>query len=870
MHQPLHIPPLKKKKLGKMYWFQYIFTWFFLVGTLIVSVFLAWALTLQIPDFELLDTRFRSQSTKIYDHTGQHVLYDVYGDIQRTIVPLDKINTNIQQATIAIEDAEFYQHSGIKPRAILRAVYVNFTSGGYAQGGSTITQQVVKNALLSQEKTVTRKVKEWILAIKLERVKSKNEILELYLNDAPYGGNIVGVEEASMGYFGKHASAVDLAEAAYLAALPQSPTRLRPHGGDIAALTARKNLVLKRMRELGMITADQEKQARSEVVKFEVPQDLGGSLQAPHFVMEVKQRLEDEYGEEYVKNGGLKVITTLDLDLQHIAEDTIAKHRDTLQSNFNADNSALVSLDPKTGQVLALVGSRDYRQKGYGMFNVINDGRRQPGSSFKPIIYSEAFREGYLPSTVVFDAQTSFDTRCDIDATKIPDSNTDCYRPKNYDGTYHGPISLRNALAQSLNVPAVKMLYLVGIKRSLALAKDLGITTLDNADRFGLSLVLGAGEVSPLEMAQAYGAFAHDGVLQPAQMIERVEDKDGKVIKEYSSEPREVLPPQVTRLLSDVLSDNVARTPAYGVDSALHFPDRQVAVKTGTTNDSKDYWVIGYTPSIVAAVWAGNHDNTPMVKKAAGFAVAPIWRDYLDAVFKEFPDRFPKDERFVPPDPIPQNTKPALRGIWMSTTPYDIDIRTGGIADASVPQQFREQKLIPNVAEAHDILHFVDKDDPTGPVPTNPAKDEQYVRWEFSAQKWLKENGIPGSALITVANSTMRDQTGPSVEIVIDENTVTNHVVNLIDKYRIQTKVTSVKTIERVDFFLDGQFLGSVRQLPYEFAFLPSEHQLSAGIHTVRVVAVDSDGISGETSMEENFVDTNAVTATTTSQNTTL
>ncbi|HXK37770.1 MAG TPA: PBP1A family penicillin-binding protein [Candidatus Paceibacterota bacterium] len=805
-----------------------------------------------------MDTRFRSQSTKIYDHTGQYVLYDVYGDIQRTIVPLDKINTNIQQATIAIEDAEFYQHSGIKPRAILRAVYANFTSGGYAQGGSTITQQVVKNALLSQEKTITRKVKEWILAIKLERVKSKNEILELYLNDAPYGGNIVGVEEASMGYFGKHASAVDLAEAAYLAALPQSPTRLRPHGGDVAALNARKNLVLKRMKELGMITADQEKQARGEVVRFDTPQDFGGSLEAPHFVMEVKQRLEDEYGEEYVKNGGLKVITTLDLDLQRIAEDTIAKHRNTLQSNFNADNSALVSLDPKTGQVLALVGSRDYREKGYGMFNVVNDGRRQPGSSFKPIIYSEAFREGYLPSTVVFDAQTSFDTRCDIDATKIPENNTECYRPKNYDGTYHGPISLRNALAQSLNVPAVKMLYLVGIKKSLALAKDLGITTLDHADRFGLSLVLGAGEVSPLEMAQAYGAFAHEGVLQPAQMIERVEDKDGKIIKEYTSEPREVLPPQVTRLLSDVLSDNVARTPAYGVDSALHFSDRQVAVKTGTTNDSRDYWVIGYTPSVVAVVWAGNHDNTPMVKKAAGFAVAPIWRDYLDEVFKKFPERFPKDERFVPPDPIAPNTKPALRGVWMSTTPYDIDTRTGVIADASVPVQFREQKLIPNVGEAHDILFFVNKDDPTGPVPSNPGNDEQFARWEFSAQKWLKENGIPGSALITVANSTMREQTGPSVEIIIDEANA-DKVVSLLDKYKVQTKVTSVKTVERVDFFLDGQFLGSVRQPPYEFAFSPAEHQLSAGIHTIRVVAVDADGISGETSMEENFIDQTAL-----------
>ncbi len=850
----LHLKPKLNKKSNRWYWFQYLFTWIFLIGTLLTSVFLVWALTIRIPDFQLLDSRFRAQSTKIYDRTGKVVLYDVYGDVQRTIIPLDKIDKKIQNASIAIEDAEFYQHFGIKPKAILRSVFVNLTEGGYSQGGSTITQQVVKNGLLTQEKTITRKVKEWILAIKLERVKTKDEILELYLNDAPYGGTLIGVEEASMGYYGKHASEVTLAEAAYLAALPQAPTRLRPHGGNFDQLERRKNQVLKRMRELGMISVEEEKEAKEEKVNFNVPQGFGGNLKAPHFVMEVKQRLEDEFGEEYVKNGGLHVITTLDMDIQRIAEDTIAKHRDRMENDFNADNSALVSLDPKTGEVLSMVGSRNYGEKGYGMFNVITDGRRQPGSSFKPIVYAKAFDLGYLPSTVVFDAPTSFDTRCDIDVKNIPDSNVDCYRPKNYDDKYHGPISLRNALAQSLNIPAVKMYYLVGAKKALALAKDMGISTLGNADRFGLSLVLGSGEVSPLEMTQAYSVFANDGIKQESQLIMRIEDKDGKLIKEYKNEPTTVLSSQVTRLINDVLSDNVARTPAFGAASALYFPNRQVAVKTGTTNDSKDFWIIGYTPSIVSTVWAGNHDNSPMIKKTASFAVAPIWNDFMTATFNEFPDRFPKEERFLPPNPIEQNIKPALRGIWMSTSYYTIDKRTGLIAVGDVPDQYKEQRMIPNIGEAHDILYFVNKDDPKGPNPVNPNSDEQFERWEFGAKRWLFENGIPGSALITVANSTVVPQDIPVVDIIVDSNNESEVENPINKKYVIKTKITSNKKIERVDFFVDGRFLGSVKSEPFDFSFIPTDQYLEAGQHTIKVVAVNSDGFEGEKSLDETFI----------------
>ncbi len=844
-----------KKKLGKMYWFQYILTWFFLLMTLCTSVFLVWALTLRIPDFQLLDTRFRAQSTKIFDRTGEQVLYDVYGDVQRTIIPLESIHKNIQDATIAIEDAEFYQHYGIKPRAILRSVFVNVTSGEYAQGGSTITQQVVKNALLTQEKTITRKVKEWILAIKLERVKTKEDILELYLNDAPYGGTLVGVEEASLGYFNKHASNVTLAEAAYLAALPQSPTRLRPHGGNREQLEKRKNLVLKRMKELGMISAQEEKSAREEKIEFLVPQNLGGSLKAPHFVMEVKQQLEEEFGEEYVKNGGLRVVTTLDVGMQKIAENTIANHRDRMSTDFNADNLALVAVDPKTGEILAMVGSRNYQEKGYGMFNVIVDGRRQPGSSFKPIVYAEAFRQGMLPNTVVFDALTSFDTRCDIDVRNIEELNTECYVPKNYDDTYHGPVSLRSALAMSLNIPAVKTYYIVGAKNALGLAEKLGITTLSGADRFGLSLVLGSGEVSPLEITQAYAAFANDGIGQETKSILRIEDQEGNIIKEYDSQPKEVLETQVARLINDVLSDNVARTPSFGAQSDLYFSDRQVAAKTGTTNDSRDFWVIGYTPSLVATVWAGNHDNSPMIKKTAGFAVAPIWHEFLQNIFSEYPEKYPKEERFITPEPIAQSIKPALRGVWMSTSYYTIDTRTGLVANENTPDQYKEQRMIPNVSDGHDILHFIERGNVSGNPPVNPYQDEQYPRWEFSAKRWLQEHGIPISALMTVTNTTVSQTIAPKIEIipkVAQENLI---LAPIREKYVIETKVSSSKEIERVDFFLDGKFLGTVKRAPYDFAFIPEEHGFMAGTHTIKAVVVNTDGTVGESVMDQDFIE---------------
>lgn len=822
----MHTVNLQKTRARKphskwWYWFQYTIVVGILFATLGISIVLVWALTLQIPDFTLLDKRERAQSTKIYDRTSEHVLFDVYGDVQRTLIPLDQININVQNATIAIEDAEFYQHSGIKPTAIFRSVIVNFTHGEYAQGGSTLTQQVVKNGLLTREKTITRKVKEWILALKLERAKTKKEILELYLNDAPYGGTLVGVEEASKGYFHKPAKELGIAESAYLAALPQSPTRLRPFGPNKAALDARKNLVLSRMNELGMISKEEAEKAKKEKVEFFVPQTQLGEKGAEHFIMDVKEQLEEEYGAEYVKSAGFRVITSLDMNMQKMAEETIREHRDRLKDDFNSDTSALVAVDPKTGDVLALVGSADFYDKEIdGMFDVITKGKRQPGSSFKPFVYAQGFAKGYEPSTVLFDARTVFVPSCSPDLSSYisNEDKKECYRPRNYDDMYRGPVSLRSGLAQSLNVPAVKMLWLLGVKDTLNFVRnDMGLTVQTDGDP-GLSMVLGSLEMTPLEIAHGYTAFANDGVTHKPRMILRIEDEQGKVIKDYESESKKVFDPDVARKISDVLSDNSARAPSYGWDSPLNFLGRQVAAKTGTTNNSKDFWVVGYTPSVVLVTWAGNHDNTPMTKKTAGFALAPMWRAYLDKVFKQYPDLYPQTDTFGSPSPVDMSKKGILRGAWLSPE---------GI---------------------HDILHFINRGNPLG--SGNGISDPQYPGWEFAAQKWIRENGLPGEAVAGAINQAAASNiTSPQVSFL--DATSTTRLLD--EKYIVRVGVTGQQAIDRVDFFFDGQFLGSAHNNPYEFAFLPNMYTNVPGQHTIRVQATDRTGGIGEISVQEQF-----------------
>lgn len=657
-------------------------------GVTLLSVAIA-----PVPDLDTLSTRKVSESTRILDRTGQTVLHDLNPDVTRDIIPLTDVSKNIQQATLAIEDSSFYTHNGISMTAIARAIIVNIMTGSAAQGGSTITQQVVKNTLLTNEKSVIRKVHEWILAIKLEQQYSKDEILALYFNNTPYGGTLYGVEAATRAFFGKSAKEVTLSEAAYLAALPQAPTYFSPYGNNRKALEARKNHVLDRMALLGFISEEEASGAKREAVVFS-PQK-NNSIIAPHFVFYIEQYLEEKYGPTAVTQG-LEVTTTLDVDLQRIAQATVHTYALENEKNFHAENAALVALDPKTGQILSMVGSRDYFDPTIdGNYNIAL-ASRQPGSSFKPFVYAAALAKGYTPDTAIFDVPTQFSTVCD--PSDVFNSTYPCYAPQNYDDKFRGPMTFTTAIAQSINVPAVKVMYLAGVDTVIDQATRLGITTLGEANQYGLSLALGAAEVRLLDMVSAYAVFANDGIKNQTIGILKITDSDGKILEEFRGSPEQVLDAGVARDISYMLSNNEARFPEYPPNNPFYFPNYDVAAKTGTTNDYRDAWTIGYTPSIVVGVWAGNNNNSPMVKEIAGYIVAPLWHEFMEHALTVVPEGYFGERRG-----IPESAPPVLHG--------DFSSRSG----------------------IHEILHFVNKDNPLG--DGNSRHDGQYPYWEYSLYK---------------------------------------------------------------------------------------------------------------------------------------
>ncbi len=699
----------------------------FSCGILFAGILLIWVSTFQVPSLDTIEARKISQSTKIFDRTGKILLYDVYQKTERTIVPFADISQNIKASTLAIEDKDFYSHHGVKPQSIARAFFANITSMSFGQGGSTITQQVVKNSILTGDKTATRKLKELVLALKLERVMPKDQILSMYLNEIPYGGSIYGVEEASESFFGKTAKEVTIAEAAYLASLPQAPTFYSPYGKNKIKLDERKNVVLKEMLRDKRISQKEFDEAIAEKVVFLPKSDK--NIKAPHFVMFVKEYLENKYGLDVLEQGGLRITTTLNYDLQLKAEAIAKKYADINEKSFNGTNDAFIALDPKTGGILTMVGSRDYFDtKIDGNFNVAL-AHRQPGSTFKPFAYAEAFIKGYTPDTVLFDLPTQFSTACPPDNTT---SDGDCYSPGNYDDKFRGPMTMREALAQSINIPSVKTLYLAGVKDTIDLATSMGIQNLGNQNTYGLTLVLGGGEVSLLDMTSAYGVFATEGLRNPYVGILKVEDKDGKILEQITPRPNRVLDPEVARKISDVLNDNVARTPLYGANSAVYFGGRDVAVKTGTTNNYKDAWIIGYTPSVVVGTWAGNNDNTPMAKKVSGLIVAPMWRAFMDEVLKTVPN-----ESFV--KPIKEDSydiKPVLRGKWQGGIS---SVTMASSTDPEVPYNSIQEVLMGGV---HSILYWVNKNNPRSLDPVIPELDSQFDRWEYPVRIWATSQGL--------------------------------------------------------------------------------------------------------------------------------
>lgn len=611
-------PPSKHFSLTKLRYPKWALA-LVLTFTLISS--LGWyiysSLLWDLPSPQVLRSKLPALSTKIYDRNGK-LLYQIYRDENRSLIKLSELPPHVIQATIASEDKNFYRHQGLDFRGILRAIYANLLNCKFIlencslQGGSTITQQLVKNALLSPEQTVTRKLKEAYLSIWTESLFSKDEILELYFNYVPYGGTAYGIEEASRQYFGKSAVSLTLEEATLLAGLPVAPTTFSPFGTRPYLAKNRQSQVLDAMVTMGYLTSTKAALAKSNVITFR-PQRT--AIQAPHFVMYVKDLLAQQLGEDLINRGGLEVTTTLDLDKQHLLETEISRELAKLQ-NMHVTNAAGLITSPMTGEVLAMVGSHDFFDTAHdGQVNVTIE-PRQPGSSIKPITYTLAFMNGLTPNSRIEDSPICFTI-----------SGSPNYCPKNYDGRFHGRVTATTALASSYNIPAIKLLNSLGVDNLITLARRMGITTWDDPSRFGLSLTLGGGEVKMTDMAVVYGIFANQGTKVSLNPLLSVKNHLGQELT-LKNEPviQEVIPPSVAYQISSILSSSVARAPAFGSRSILNIPNYPVAVKTGTTNNLRDNWTFGYTPDLLVATWVGNNDNTPMSSVASGITGAsPIW-----------------------------------------------------------------------------------------------------------------------------------------------------------------------------------------------------------------------------------------------------
>lgn len=690
------------------------------IVTLVIGLFVAasgavaWV-TKDLPEPGALTDREVKESTKIYDRTGTTLLYEI-GEVHRTRVRLADIAPVMRNATIATEDREFYLHRGISFRGIVRSL-ARARPGRRLQGGSTITQQLAKNVLLTPERTFARKLKEQLLAVAIEQRYTKDQILELYLNEISYGANAYGIEAAARAYFSTTAKDLTPAQAALLAALPKAPTFYSPYGSHTDELFARQRRILDTLGETQMLSKADVEVAQRVRFQFTTRRE---PIIAPHFVFYVRELLEREYGEALIEQGGLKVITTLDLAMQRVAEDAVTQQAPK-NLPFGARNAAFVAINPKTGEVLAMVGSVDY-------FDTTNDGNvnvairpRSPGSSFKPIVYAEAFRKGFTPDTVLADVPIDFA------AAGKP------YTPKDFDLKYRGPVTIRQALAMSLNIPAVQALYLADVHDAVALARRMGFTTLTDPDRYGLSLVLGGGEVRLLDEVSAYGVFATEGTKYPHWAVGKVEASDGRVLFDRATQPvvgEEVLEPLVARTVTSILSDNGARAPIFGANSPLQMGERPVAAKTGTAQEFRDGWTVGYTPSLVAGVWVGNNDNTPMKREPGVYTAAPIWNTFMRRVLQGTPI-----EQFTAPEKVETGKGP------LDGTLPEMAVRYEPSSGLAFPSSCDITIGVPRrLVEFHSILQYVRRDDPRGTPPEDPIRDPQYAPWEAGVAAWREKD----------------------------------------------------------------------------------------------------------------------------------
>jgi membrane peptidoglycan carboxypeptidase len=795
---------------------------FFLALVLVFAFFAK-----DLPSPGKVNARVGAQTTRFYDRTGEKVLYEVYGDKNRSVIEFKQMPDNIKKATIAVEDKNFYKHGAFSFIGILRAAILNVVCKScYLQGGSTITQQYVKNALLSSEQTFTRKIKELILSLEIEAFYSKDDILKLYLNEIPYGANAYGIQAAAKTYYNKDLSKGDtltLDEAATLAAIPRAPTYYSPYGNHPDLLRERRDFILDLMLEQKLAKQEEVEEAKkidpvAKIKEISPVPNYYASITAPHFVLYVQEELEAKYGNKFVTEGGLKVITTLDLNKQKMAEDAITNNMRSIRAG-GGSNSSLVAGDPKTGQILAMVGSYNFSDPKFGELNVAT-ADRQPGSSFKPFAYATAWSKNWGPGSTIYDVETDFGG----------------YRPRNYTLRTYGVISQRQAIGNSLNIPSVKVLYLAGIEDTLKTAHSMGISTLKgNSDQYGLSLVLGSGEVKLNDMVNAYQSFANGGVHYDSTPILKVTDPKNKVIEEFKEkkDPPKVLDPQIAYLMSHVLTDNSSRQIVFGSFAPFLFGNRPVAVKTGTTENFKDAWTMGYTPSLAAGVWVGNNDGKPMAQSAGAIA-APVWHEFMAKALEGTPV-----EQFQRPSGIKEITLDADTG----RLPTD---KTKNKRTDLFPSWYKPIAATETRSAKIDKLSGKLATDCTPPLAIDtaysseihaeiPPNDPAYARWEAPVQALAAKLGYQQGGALPTENDDRHSCSDTKPKVNLSTSVSGSNI-------EITAAVTpGTFSASKLEIYFDDQIISTQSPIttnPYVFDYSAT----SIGGHTVKAVVTD-DGL---------------------------
>lgn len=800
----------------RQFWIKFIglvstLAFFSIVGLIVLTIFSFVIFAKDLPSPTKLTARDSSLSTKIFDRSGK-LLYDIYGEKNRALVRWDQLPGYVKDSTIAIEDKDFYKHQGFSPLGIGRALF-KILFFQKVEGGSTITQQVVKNTLLTPERTVTRKIKEFILAIQVERKYTKDEILQIYLNEVPYGGTAWGIEAAAQTYFGREARDLTLAEAVILAGLPQRPSYYSPYGVNPKAYIERAYDVARRMREDDKISREQEEQLKDEIIKVPFSANEQG-IQAPHFVFYVRELLAERYGEKFVEQGGLRVTTSLDLELQEKVQTIVAQEVEKVKS-LKVGNGAAVVMDPATGEILAMVGSRDYFAKDYdGQVNVALS-LRQPGSALKPFTYATAFKAGYTPAYLLMDVPTEFPGGVD----QPP------YKPVNYDGKYRGVQQIRFALGNSINIAAVKMLALVGVKNMLRTAYDAGLKTLEptdeNLSRFGLAITLGGGEVRLLDLTSGYATLAAEGVFKEPLAVLKVEDRSGRVLEEKEDEAgREVLGRDVVFLISHILADNNARSAVFGPGSGLNIGGRTVAVKTGTTDDKRDNWAVGYTKSRVVGVWVGNNDNSPMDPKIASgvTGATPIWNRIMSQVLLD-----QKDEGFAKPDNVEAR---------------EIDAFGGGLPCRDYPK--RSEYFIKGTEPTRDCLvqKILDGQEYYVLLEFDPVSTDGKNRWQEGVDAWAE---VQGDSKYKVPRELKAEPTEDADHINVNINKPGDR--SQVDfSFEVEAEVRTGRKISKVEFSIDGTLKDTKTNDDKIYKFNFSFDSANKGKHKIKVRATNEAG----------------------------